>query len=685
MRIDVFPCNDGLEARLTIKDFNPADWSRDLPHPAALFNLIAERGLDRDRIDLAAVASIHQTLTEACARAYGIQEAVREVQTLGVAGGVAPVDEEVEGLLFHKSYYAETHEVEAVKSRLVREGWESLSKTIDSSHIVQAGQTILSFSSLKPAEAGRDVFGKAISYKPYTAFLPEAGNSLEVKDGSWSALKDGILILEDNRLKIIGADASMAEILRVSPDKMKVSLVLVRELLENDGLKPTLELIHEGLSKMGLTAGIPSQTLADALLDFLANGTECDLALVEGVPARESVPGRMELLIDPEPDLPDPDTAAKVDFKSFTFFKTVRAGQELARIIPPQPGVAGRDVFGNAILPKAAQPRPMGLGKNTQADPADPSRVLACCDGKITVAGGIPEVVDTLEISEDVSLKTGNVSFPGSIEVKGDIRDNLLVEAKGDVGISGVVEDGTIVSEGAIVVKGGFSGTGKGVIKSKLSSVTIGYIRNQRIESHSNIIVYNEVVNAILMARKSVIMKSSSHSVVGGRVLAYDNIEIHNAGNEGGIKTFLEVGTDFEVEAEIAAQKERLARIQDDIQFMEAMLEKIGHIVRWEGGTKPENRLLEQRTKGVAEAMCILRKKIMDGIADLQTRLFNPGDCSIAIRGIAYPGTVLKYRDKTVLIPEKMQNKRWMFRGTPAPTGWKPAPAQTRIPARLLT
>jgi uncharacterized protein (DUF342 family) len=395
---------------------------------------------------------------------------------------------------------------------------------------------------------------------------------------------------------------------------------------------------------------------------FLREGTEQEVLLLEGVLPRPGKNGSIQLLVDPEPDLPDAETIRNVDFKAFTFFRTVAKGERLARILPPQPGVAGMDVFGNITLPRPGAPVKVKPGRNTEFAPDDPDVIVASKDGKLSVEDGIPYVVDTLKVSDDVSFKTGNLRFPGSIEVTGNVLDKFSIEAKGDVGIGGVVENGVVISEGAILIKGGVIGGAAGLIKSKLSSVTIGFIRNQRIESHSNIVVYNEVLNGQLLARKSILMKSNGHSVIGGHLVAYESIEIHNAGNEAGTRTILEVGKDFEIEAELLRKRETLKAVRADLEFLEKRRDKLEMIVRWEGGKHTENRLLEQRVKGVLKFLERLRQGLNARLNELETLLYNPNDCHIAVSGTAYPGTLLKHRDKVIPINEAMRGKRWLFK-----------------------
>jgi hypothetical protein len=197
--------------------------------------------------------------------------------------------------------------------------------------------------------------------------------------------------------------------------------------------------------------------------------------------------------------------------------------------------------------------------------------------------------------------------------------------------------------------------------------VSIGFIRNQRIESHSDIIVYNEVVNAQLLAKKAVVMKSVGHSVVGGHLLGYSHIEIFNSGNETGAKTILEVGKDFEVEAELLQKKVALKEVQADMDFLAKTLEKLQSLVRWGSDIKGDIRLLEQRTRGVLQFIRPLKEGLVAKIKELEERLYNPGDCYIWVRGTAFPGTILRYQDRHVLLKEAAKGKRWLFRGKNGP------------------
>jgi uncharacterized protein (DUF342 family) len=658
MRIEPQACNNGLGARLRFHDFTPESWKARFAEVESLRQLLSEAGIAAEFIDKASLQIVHDLLSQASGADSA--EAVEEAQSIVVASGVPPMEDEIVGLRLLKAYLMEEEELNSLKARLAQEPYEAIERSINPGCLVEKGAMILGYSAIKKGSPGVGVFGEEIPSNSYGTSLPKPGNSILDENGKWLALKKGVLVVEDNTFKILGPRLPDDGCILVSQDRMSVRLILRQS---DDDFKPTLGFLRQFIADQRFYRPPAMDKVQAALEAFTATGKSQNVVILTGKPSTEGKDGSLELLVHPGPNIPEPEKDGRVDFKSFSYFRSVKKGEPLAKVASPLAGTVGMDVFGDPLLPGpvAAFNRP--IGKNTELAGSDPAYIVAACSGRLALVEGIPEVVDTLQITEDVSLKTGNISFPGSVEVNGDVRDNLEIKAKGDVDIGGIVEDGSIVSEGAIVVKGGFTGTGKGVIKSKLSSVSIGFIRNQRIESHSDIIVYNEVMNAHLCAKKNIAMKSLGHSVVGGHLIAYTGIEIFNAGNLTGAKTILEVGKDFEVEMELNQKKTALKEIQADIDFLDKTAAKLQNQIRWGGDAKGDIRLLEQRSRGVLQFLKPLKDALAAKIQDLEGKLYNPGDCYIWVKGEVFPGTVLKYQDRTLVVKELAKGKRWLFRG----------------------
>jgi uncharacterized protein (DUF342 family) len=577
-----------------------------------------------------------------------------------VAQGRAPVHDEPVGLMFHCSYLSDPKAVADLRRKADDPGEGGLRGSIDPEYWVGSGDTVLSFQDVAAGEDGMDVLGETIPRLSIRDRLPPFGHSLYLNGRKLIAVCEGALIIEDGRLKVLGPDSLPTCQVVVAGDKMSADLVLGGNQLNDWDV--TMEMVRASLAALGVKCLLPEEDVRTALDRFNRDHAPATIPVARGRAPVAGENGRINLLIDPEPAIPEPAADGSIDFKDFSFFKTVDQGAKLAEVRPPTPGEPGMNVLGEHLPAAAGRRFADSPGKNTVFEGSDPVHVIASVSGRFAMRMGIPEVVEVLQVSGDVSLKTGNIEFPGAVRISGDVHSRMEVRSVGDIEVAGTVEDCVIQSDGAIVIKGGVTGAGAGLIKSRLSSVTIGYLHNQRIESHSSIEVLNEIINSTLLARKSIRMRYGKYSVLGGHLLAGEGMELFNVGSEAGSKTVLEVGKDFEVEAEMAGLEASIRQLADDLEFLREMEDQLAGVIRLRRGSSDEDVLLQKRTQGGIE---ILERRIILARKDLAAaakRLYHPGPCEIILRGTAFPGTLLKYRESVIAVPKGMKKRRWIFR-----------------------
>jgi uncharacterized protein (DUF342 family) len=427
MRVEVTPCNDGLGAQLKIQGFTAGDWKAQYGEIDSLHQLLLQAGIAQEFLDKASLQIAHNLLSEA--GSGDPSEVLEEVQSMIVASGVPPTDDEVVGLRLLKAYLMTEEELNDIKTRLAGEPFEVTEKSINPGCLVEKGDTILGFSSIRKGSPGVGAFGGSIPPKLDNGSLPRPGNSILEEDNKWIALRRGILVVEDNTFKILGPRAADDHSLLVSEDKMSVRLILRKH--DDDDFKPTLGFIQQLITDQHYLHSPDMTKVRTALDAFSATGKSQDVVILTGKPSTPGKNGSLEMLVDPEPKLPDPEKDGRIDFKTFSYFRTVQKGTPLTKLIPPVAGNVGMDVFGNPLMPEEVAPIRPTLGKNTEFTVSDPVYIVAGRDGRLVFVDGVPEVVETLQITDDVSLKTGNIAFPGSIEVMGDVRDNLEITAKG--------------------------------------------------------------------------------------------------------------------------------------------------------------------------------------------------------------------------------------------------------------
>ncbi len=657
-----------MGAKLRIEGFAPAGWKSEWSGPAGtsaerLRAFLENGGLAPGRIRMETLEWICATLDKTTAETMAAD--LQSVQDVDVAQGLAPAHEEPVGLAFQHSYLGNAEAITDLRHKADAWGFTGLRESIDPAYWVSSGETVFTFQSATPGRAGMDVLGAPVPFLTIRDRLPPFGKSLFLNGKKLIAVCEGALIIENGQIKVLGADSLPTCQVVVAEDKMSANLVLGGNYLNDWSV--TLEMVQSSLREQGVSCMLPEAEVQTALARFNQDHLPLTLLIAKGRHPAPGRNGRLQLLVDPEPDVPLPASDGSIDFKEFSFFKTVSKGARLAQVLPPGAGEAGMDVHGEVIPPPAGKPFAASPGLNTVREGFDPLYLAAAVSGRLAVRAGIPEVVEVLDVDGDVSLKSGNIEFPGAVKVSGDVHSRMEIRSVGDVEVVGTVEDSIIRTDGAIVIRGGVNGLGKGLIKSRLSSVTIGYLHNQRIESHSHIAVYNEIISSTLLARRTIQMRFGRFSVLGGYLLAGEGMDLFNVGSEAGSKTILEVGKDFEVESGIAAAQARLQEHLHDLEFLRDMEDKLADVNRLRRGASDEDVLLQKRTQGAMDILGGWISALRRELADLADRLYTHEPCQILLRGTAHPGTVIKYHDDVIVVTKQLTNRKWVFRETGAP------------------
>ncbi|MFP4509563.1 MAG: flagellar assembly protein A, partial [Spirochaetaceae bacterium] len=104
----------------------------------------------------------------------------------------------------------------------------------------------------------------------------------------------------------------------------------------------------------------------------------------------------------------------RVDFKELNLIQNVVEGQTLAKKIPAERGEAGRTVTDQLIPAEDGKDITIEAGKNV-AVTEDGSKAVAEINGQVVLAGGKLNVEPVYVVAGDVSLKTGNVLFLGTV------------------------------------------------------------------------------------------------------------------------------------------------------------------------------------------------------------------------------------------------------------------------------
>ena len=135
--------------------------------------------------------------------------------------------------------------------------------------------------------------------------------------------------------------------------------------------------------------------------------------------------------------------------------------------------------------------------------------------GNVTLVSDEVFVSDCYEVPADVGPSTGDISYDGSINVKGNILTGYKVEASGDIYVNGAVEGATLIAGGKIVLNRGIQGMGKAMMKAE-GDVISNFIESANVEAGGKIIT-DAIMHSNVTAKDSIEVNGRRGMVAGGR------------------------------------------------------------------------------------------------------------------------------------------------------------------------
>jgi len=200
-----------------------------------------------------------------------------------------------------------------------------------------------------------------------------------------------------------------------------------------------------------------------------------------------------------------------------TFFENVKAGDVVAEKVPAEEGLPGMAVNGEQIPPLNGtsllhSPRP---GKGVRYDKkcrqffAEVSGCVVYSEGRGTIS-----VEEKLVIADDVDFIVGHIDFVGSVEIHGDVMDELRVKAGKDIVVTGHTGECTLEAVGNITIEG-MTGHEHGVIRCG-GQLKARYLDGVCVECLGEILVANEIIDSNVNTAKA--LRCPSGRIIGGTV-----------------------------------------------------------------------------------------------------------------------------------------------------------------------
>lgn len=363
----------------------------------------------------------------------------------------------------------------------------------------------------------------------------------------------------------------------VSADRVNVTVTGVEAAPDAGGLAAA---VADALEQLGVNPLPPLESIQHALeAHFQQTGSYEEAVVAQGQAPTPSEDGRIEwgrdffstgFAIDPE--------TQQVDYRRRTGNPAVKAGEFLARIVPPQPGEDGVDVFGEPIEARKPREATLRAGAQVRHEPTE-NTFYAETDGRVRCAGAQLAVDTVYTVNDSIGLKTGHVHHPGALIIHKDVLEDAQITAAGDIEVYGIVEPSAITAGGNLVVRGGITGDDE-------HRITVGgglharYILEANVDAEDDVVAEREIRHSVIRTRGAV--KVTRGRLVGGEVSALGGMEVHEAGSDGDVRTVLEAGRDpwltgqlDKIEAEIQQWRKHLEKIDAALKPIRPRLKQL--------------------------------------------------------------------------------------------------------------
>jgi hypothetical protein len=330
-----------------------------------------------------------------------------------------------------------------------------------------------------------------------------------------------------------------------------------------------------------------------------------------------------------------PEPEMHVDFYNQSSFVVVNLNDPLGRCVEPTPGRDGLDIFGKVIPTTPGKPSSDHFDKSIRID--DEGRAFAGLAGRfITDRAGI-RVERTLEIDGPVSFVTGNIDFPGEVNISAGVKDRFVVKAGSHVSVRELVEACTIECLGDLHLVAGVAGR-------EMAEFSVGGNLSARyLEACTGTVagdteISGEITNCGLVLEGN--LTSPSCTVRGGELSVAGRIDIATLGSENGTHTMVH-----------AASLHGLDRLLDRVMQVGPQLINALDRVNTRIESSRALETVDDHTAGVLETLenqrnekGTLLNKLATGLERMLELTAKKTEVHFMVRKVIHPGSVITFK-----------------------------------------
>lgn len=527
----------------------------------------------------------------------------------------------------------------AIKARY---SWQLTKYGIEFQHVAP-GKVIAQKQKDIPCVPGRNVKGDSVPITDVVKVTINLDQSVQLSSNQEqiSSRVEGIVYYINNIIGVHPINFDGTVDVSISPDRMKAEATFHPP--GEGGQHPTFAQVESQLRENKIVHGTLTEEIKKTLFALSAGHYPSDpVTIALGTPVENGENGKINFLFSLESSLkPKVNPNGTVDYKNVDLVVSVKKGQELAKLVPPTKGTPGKNVLDQIIPAVDGIAAKLPAGANTEVNPEDPSVLIAGTDGNVKYNGMVVEISEGFTIKGNVDFSTGNIKYAKSVIVEGDVSSGFKVECGGDLQVRGCIEDAEILVGGNVLCKLGYIGQGKGIIDAK-GDVNLNFTKNQVVKCRQNVVVAKEALNSTIYARKTITVHGNPLSIAGGKMMARDSITAYSIGNNSGIKTILEVGTDYALVEELQKVEALIAEIAENKRKLLQTYQKYERLAEIKKQLAPKDEFMINKLKATLLKFDQQNKVLEDRKKIVSSNIYEFKNAFIKIEHAALSGTIFK-------------------------------------------
>ncbi|GAB7140931.1 hypothetical protein RsTz2092_08880 [Deferribacterales bacterium RsTz2092] len=438
-------------------------------------------------------------------------------------------------------------------------------------------------------------------------------------------------------------------IIEMSEDKMIAYLTLYPAVGNNVKLA-AIEAITDSIDYSGVKFGINKGLVSDAAL-LHQQGIILERHLVaEGIPVVNGKDAALMMhFVSAQVGKPKVSDGGNVDYKSQSDIIQVKEGDLLATKRPIMPGHEGTDVTGMKVKPLEGKEITLEIGEGVIVDPLG-THYKAKWDGYLEYSENKLAVHKVFVVQRNVDYSTGNVSFKGTVHIKGDVLSGFKVEAGQNVIVDGLCEDCEIVAGGDIEIKVGIKGSKENRFLAG-GNITVGYAESANMCAKNDINIKKYAYNCDMGAGEKIIANTNDGIIAGGKIKAFQEVFVKQLGTHGNSQFTVSVGTKYYIDQAIESLRKQKKLLGETQKEMDEVLGKLPTL-------KPEvaNNKSVMHLQDIRRELASMMPEISDK-AEALGRSTKASEPHIKVLGKVYDGlTVSFFGNKTSTVHEKREN-----------------------------